>query len=131
MPYGSVLVVDDMEANLYIASGLLRPYDIQIETATSGKEALELVSSGKSYDIIFMDHIMPEMDGIEATKRLRGSGYTKPIIALTANAVTGQADIFFQNGFDELISKPIDIRQLNSVLNRFIHDIYPPTVQLS
>jgi len=128
MPYGSVLVVDDMETNLYVAEGLLRPYGLQIETVTGGNDAIDLISNGKSYDIIFMDHMMPEMDGVDATQKLRELGYKKPIIALTANAVSGQADIFLQNGFDEFISKPIDIRQLNSVLNRFIRDTYPPEV---
>jgi len=128
MPYGSVLVVDDMETNLYVAAGLLRPYGLQLESVTSGQEAIDLINAGKSYDVIFMDHMMPEMDGVETTVLLRESGYSKPIIALTANAVSGQADFFLQNGFDEFISKPIDIRQLNSVLNRFIRDMYPPEI---
>jgi len=128
MPYGSVLVVDDMETNIYVAAGLLRPYGLQIESVISGQEAIDLINEGKTYDIIFMDHMMPEMDGVEATKLLREAGYTKPVIALTANAVSGQADVFLQNGFDEFISKPIDIRQLNSVLNRFIRDMHPPEV---
>ncbi len=68
------------------------------------------------------------MDGIETTKNLRSLGYTNPIIALTANAVVGQADTFLQSGFDEFISKPIDIRQLNSMLNKFVRDKQPPEV---
>jgi len=124
MPYGSVLVVDDLEPNLYVAIGLLKPYGLKVDVALGGKETIDLINSGKSYDIIFMDHMMPEPDGMETTKILRSSGYTKPIVALTANAVSGQADIFLQNGFDEFISKPIDIRQMNSVLNKFIRDVY-------
>jgi len=69
-----------------------------------------------------MDHMMPNMDGIEATKRIRELGYTKPIVALTANAVSGQAEIFLDNGFDAFISKPIDTRQLNATLNKFVRD---------
>jgi len=122
MPYGSVLLVDDVEANLYVAVGLLKPYALRIESVMSGQETLDLILSGKTYDIIFMDHMMPEMDGIEVTKRLRDFGYTDPIVALTANAVTGQADVFLENGFDEFISKPIDIRQLNTILNKYIRD---------
>ena len=125
MPYGSVLIVDDVETNLYVAVGLMKLYKLQIDTAMSGKAAIEKIKSGKKYDIIFMDHMMPEMDGIETTKHLRGLGYQAPIIALTANAVAGQADMFMRNGFDEFISKPIDIRQLNSVLNKLIHDKQP------
>jgi len=75
-----------------------------------------------------MDHMMPEMDGMEATRLLRESGYKDPIVALTANAVAGQSDIFLQNGFDAFISKPIDIRQLNSVLNKLIRDKQPQEV---
>jgi len=122
MTYGSVLVVDDMETNIYVAMGLLKPYGLNIETAMSGQEAIDLVKSGKIYDIIFMDHMMPALDGIEATRLIRNLGYLNPIVALTANAVAGQVEIFLQNGFDEFISKPIDIRQLNSVLNKLIRD---------
>jgi CheY-like chemotaxis protein len=75
-----------------------------------------------------MDHMMPRMDGIEATKIIRDSGYSKPIVALTANALAGQAAIFMENGFDDFISKPIDTRQLNMVLNKLIRDKYPAEV---
>jgi len=125
MPYGKVLIVDDVETNIYVAEGLIRLYRIQIDTAMSGQEAIDKINEGNVYDVIFMDHMMPEMDGIEAVKILRDSGYSAPIIALTANAVYGQADMFLQNGFDDFISKPIDIRQLNSVLNRYVRDKQP------
>jgi len=122
MPYGSVLIVDDVETNLYVAVGLMKLYKLMIETAMSGQEAISKIKEGRHYDVIFMDHMMPEMDGMEVTKILRGMGYTSPIVALTANAVSGQADIFLHNGFNDFISKPIDIRQLNSTLIRFIRD---------
>jgi CheY-like chemotaxis protein len=122
MPYGKVLVVDDVETNLYVAEGLIRPYGIEVETVTSGFAAIDLVNSGKTYDIIFMDHMMPEMDGIEAAERLRAAGYTLPIVALTANALTGNEAMFREKGFDDFISKPIDIRRLNTSLNRFVRD---------
>jgi len=128
MPYGNILIVDDVENNLYVASGLMSFYKLKIETAMSGFEAIDKIKSGKVYDIVFMDHMMPEMDGMEATKRLRDLGYTSPIVALTANAVVGQADVFLQNGFDDFISKPIDIRQLNSILNKYVRDKQPPEV---
>jgi CheY-like chemotaxis protein/nitrogen-specific signal transduction histidine kinase/ferredoxin len=128
MPYGSILVVDDVESNLYVAKGMMMPYGLQIETAVSGIEAIEKISRGKVYDIVFMDHMMPQMDGIEATKRLRDLGYQAPIVALTANAVSGQAEMFLQNGFDAFISKPIDIRELNASLIRLIRDKQPPEV---
>ena len=125
MPYGNVLIVDDVDTNLFVARGLMRPYGLVIESATSGFEALEKIQAGNQYDIIFMDHMMPKMDGIETTKLIRIEGYTKPIVALTANAVTGQEDVFLKNGFDGFISKPIDIRQLNNVLNKLIRDKHP------
>jgi CheY-like chemotaxis protein len=75
-----------------------------------------------------MDHMMPELDGVETTRRIRALGYGYPIVALTANAVSGQAEMFLKNGFDEFISKPIDIRQMNTVLNRFVRDKQPPEI---
>jgi Signal transduction histidine kinase len=125
MPYGSVLIVDDVETNLYVAKGLLSPYELSIETANSGFEAIDKIKGGSVYDIIFMDHMMPKMDGIEATKILREMGYKGTVIALTANALVGQAEMFMQNGFDGFISKPIDVRQLNAALNKMIRDKQP------
>jgi CheY-like chemotaxis protein len=126
MPYGRVLIVDDVETNLYVARGLITPYGLSIQTASSGFEAIERIKEGETFDIIFMDHYMPKMDGMEATKIIRSLGYTRPMIALTANALTGQAEMFMENGFDGFISKPIDIRQLNAALNKLIRDKYPP-----
>jgi signal transduction histidine kinase/CheY-like chemotaxis protein/HPt (histidine-containing phosphotransfer) domain-containing protein len=122
MPYGKVLVVDDVETNLYVAEGLIRPYEIAVTAVTSGFAAIDLVNAGNTYNIIFMDHMMPIMDGIETTEKLRKAGYTAPIVALTANALTGNEEMFRQKGFDDFISKPIDIRRLNAVLNHFVRD---------
>ena len=126
MPYGSVLIVDDMESNLYVAKGLLLPYGLAIDTALSGQEALAKIKSGRVYDLILMDYMMPGMDGIEAVQRIREYGYPNPIAALTANAMQGQAEMFLMRGFDEFISKPIDIRHLDLALNRLIRDRHPP-----
>ena len=122
MPYGHILIVDDVETNLYVAKGLMAPYGLKIDLATSGFEAIDKIKEGIVYNIIFMDHMMPKMDGIETTKQLRRMGYNNPIVALTANALAGQAEMFLKNGFDDFISKPIDIRQLNVCLNRLIRD---------
>ena len=122
MPYGSVLVVDDVETNIYVAKGLLAPYSLKVDSADSGFSAINKIKNGNVYDIVFMDHMMPVMDGIEATKAIRDLGYKGSVIALTANALAGQAELFLDNGFDDFISKPIDLRQLNSVLNKFIRD---------
>ena len=128
MPYGSVLIVDDVETNIFVAKGLLVPYGLQIDSADSGFAAIDKIKAGRVYDIIFMDHMMPKMDGIEATQALRNLGYDRPIVALTANAVSGQASIFLENGFNDFISKPIDVRQLNMVLNKLIRDKAQPDV---
>ncbi|GHU53872.1 hypothetical protein FACS1894132_07320 [Clostridia bacterium] len=122
MSYGKVLIVDDVGTNLFVASGLLLPYGLNIETASSGFEALEKVKNGAVYDIIFMDHMMPQMDGIETTVKIRELDYKYPIVALTANAIAGNDKIFKANGFDDFISKPIDLRQLDAVVKTFVRD---------
>ncbi|MDR0301320.1 MAG: response regulator, partial [Treponema sp.] len=122
MSHGRVLLVDDVESNLYVAKGMLTPYGLNIETVTSGFEAIEKIENGSVYDIVFMDHMMPGMDGIEATTKLRGTGYTRPIVALTANAMSGQAEMFLSKGFDRFLSKPIDSRELDLVLKEFIYN---------
>jgi len=128
MPYGRVLIVDDMESNLYVAEGLLSPYGLQLSTAVSGQETLELIRNGAVYDMILMDHMMPVMDGMETTRRIRETGYDKPIVALTANAMQGQAELFMSRGFDDFLSKPVDIRLLDLTLNRFIRDRQNPEI---
>ena len=122
MPYGSVLVVDDVDINLFVAEGIMEPYQLQVELVESGISAIGKVESGKKYDVIFMDHMMPGMDGIEATHKLRAMGYSGAIVALTANALVGNEEMFEQNGFDGFLSKPIDILSMDAVLNRFIRD---------
>jgi signal transduction histidine kinase/DNA-binding response OmpR family regulator len=128
MPYGNVLIVDDVETNLYVAKGLMVPYGLKIDLANNGFDAVHKIKEGNVYDIIFMDHMMPKMDGIETVKIIREMGYIKPIVALTANALAGHAEMFLKNGFDDFISKPIDIRQLNVTLIRLIREKYPADV---
>ena len=128
MPYGRILIVDDVESNLFVAKGLVAPYGLSAETVISGPLAIAKIEAGNVYDVVFMDHMMPKMDGVEATKIIRGMGYTHPIIALTANAVIGQQDMFLANGFDDFIPKPVDIRLLNEILKKFVRDKQPPEV---
>jgi len=128
MPYGKVLVVDDIESNLYVIEGYLTKYQIQIEMVLSGQEAIDKVKAGNTYDIIFMDHMMPDLDGLETTKILRDMGYTSPIVALTANTIKGAKELFMSNGFTGFISKPIDLSSLNSLLTKHIRDKQPPDV---
>ncbi|MCL2204421.1 MAG: response regulator [Defluviitaleaceae bacterium] len=122
MPYGRILIVDDVETNLYVAMGLLMPYKLKVETVNSGLGAIKKITDGNTYDIVFMDHMMPVMDGIEATQKIRELGYTGTIVALTANALVGNDEMFRENGFDSFIPKPIDVILLNKVLKKFVRD---------
>ena len=122
-PHGSVLVVDDVDTNLYVAEAMLASFDLTIELCESGREAVEKIKNGSTYDIIFMDHMMPGMDGIQATQAIRDLGYDKPVIALTANALKGQAEILMESGFSGFMTKPIDIKILNSYLMRYIRPV--------
>jgi len=129
MPYGRILIVDDVDTNIYVAKGLMLPYSLkEIDSANSGLDAIKKIKDGNVYDVIFMDHMMPGMDGIETVKHIREEGYKEPIVALTANAVGGQADIFIQNDFNNFISKPIDMRQLNVIMNTYVRDKQPQEV---
>jgi len=128
MPYGRVLAVDDVEVNLYVVEGILAAYEIVVETVESGAAAIEKIKNGEVYDIIFMDHMMPGMDGVEATRIIRSMGYDHPIVALTANALKDAEEMFMNNGFSGFISKPIDINQMDAYITRFIRDKQPPEV---
>jgi signal transduction histidine kinase/CheY-like chemotaxis protein len=121
-PGARLLVVDDLATNLKVVEGLLAPYQAVVETCLNGLQAIELVKRNE-YDIVFMDHMMPEMDGIEATAVIRELGIKKeqiPIIALTANAVVGMREMFLKNGFNDFLSKPIDVSKLDEILDRWI-----------
>ena len=125
MPYGRVLVVDDVDTNLDVARGFMIPYGLAIDCVKSGREAIERVraigegdGNVPKYDVIFMDHMMPEMDGMEATRAIRseiGTSYamTVPIVVLTANALAGNEEMFLANGFNGFIPKPMDINRLD------------------
>ena len=124
-PAASVLVVDDINTNLKVAGGLLKPYGFQVDLCKSGAEAIRAVKD-KRYDLIFMDHMMPEMDGVETVAQIRALSeeniYYKivPIVALTANAVIGTQQMLLENGFDDFLGKPIDTVKLNAILQRWI-----------
>jgi signal transduction histidine kinase/HPt (histidine-containing phosphotransfer) domain-containing protein/ActR/RegA family two-component response regulator len=116
------LVVDDVAFNLAVAKGLLATWQLDIHTCQSGQEALDLLAEGE-YDMIFMDHMMPEMDGIEATRRLRTMNEKLrkiPVIALTANAMTGMRELFLKSGFDDFLSKPIEIERLQEIMAKWV-----------
>ena len=120
--YGRALVVDDVEINLDIVGNFLQAYEITVDTVKSGLAALEKIKSGEVYDVIFMDYMMPGMNGVEATKTIRSMGYDHPIVALTANALTGTEEMFSQIGFSGFVSKPINFDHMEQYLFKFIRD---------
>ncbi|MCL2093417.1 MAG: ATP-binding protein [Treponema sp.] len=120
-PKARVLVVDDNSINLNVAVGLLRHHRIEAETASSGRQAIDLIKQ-HSYDLVFMDHMMPELDGVETTKLLRSEGIEVPIIAFTANAISEVKDEFLAAGMNDLLIKPIK----RTWLNKIIGDWLPP-----
>lgn len=116
-----VLIVDDNKLNIKVASRLLEPYKFMIDTVTNGKDCINKVKAGNKYDIIFLDHMMPEMDGIKTLEILKKlEDYTlPPVVALTANAITGMKEMYLSAGFDEYLSKPINMAELNKLINKY------------
>jgi signal transduction histidine kinase/ActR/RegA family two-component response regulator len=127
LSYARVLVVDDFPMNLDVASGMLRKYKMQVDCVVSGQESIDLINANRPvYDAVFMDHMMPGMDGIEAAKIIRslGTKYAQdiPIIALTANAVAGSEQMFIENGFNAFLPKPFNAGILDKIVQRWIRD---------
>ena len=124
IPDVEILVVDDNEMNRYVFSSLLKDLECRIDEADSGMRCLELVKD-KKYDIIFMDHMMPEMDGVETFHRLRemteSPNIDTPVIVLTANAITGAREKYLEEGFDDFLTKPV----VPEKLEKLISDIIP------
>jgi signal transduction histidine kinase/CheY-like chemotaxis protein len=122
-PEARVLIVDDIKTNLDVAAGLLAPYAMRVDSCLSGQEAVKLVQEN-SYDLVLMDHMMPGMDGIETTRAIRaleGECFQKlPIVVLTANAIAGMRDMFLEIGFNDFISKPIEIVKLDKIIALWI-----------
>lgn len=126
LPGMRVLVVDDSITNLKVVKGLLAPYRMQVDTVTSGFEALEMVQC-QQYDLIFMDHMMPELDGVETATRIRALGgeycSTVPIVALTANAMQGAREMFLQQGLTDFLAKPVEISKLHRIIKTWIEPV--------
>ncbi len=123
-PEAKVLVVDDNAVNLKVAKGLIRTFGISVDTCMSGRECLEILRETRDYDIIFLDHMMPELDGIDTLNLIRSdtSEYMKkvPCIALTANVMAGVREMFISEGFDDYVPKPIDMMWLNGILRKYL-----------
>ena len=128
LSFARALIVDDNATNLQVARGLMSPYKMALDTATSGFKAIDLLKKNR-YDIIFMDHMMPEMDGIETTRCIRqmeGDYFkTVPIIALTANAMSDARKMFLESGMDDFIAKPIEIAEMHRVLKKYVQSKAP------
>lgn len=114
-----VLVVDDNKINLKLAERLLSQFNMNIKTAENGKECIDLVKNN-SYDIILLDHMMPELDGVATVHILRESGITTPVIALTANSYTGSKDNYIKEGFTDYLAKPIRYKDLYRLLAKYL-----------
>lgn len=124
-PDAKVLLVDDNKVNLKVAEGLLRPYKVQLDTADSGRQAIDMVQN-QTYDLVFMDHMMPQLDGVETTRIIRSLDderfRTMPIVALSANAVRGARELFLEAGMNDFVPKPIEMRIMDRALRRWLPD---------
>lgn len=121
-PDAHILIVDDNPINLTVASGIIEPLQMQVDTATGALETIEKVKKVK-YDIVFMDHMMPEVDGIETTHIIRRLivGYEDvPIIALTANAIGGTKEMFLREGMNDFVAKPIEVTDIVAAIRRWL-----------
>ena len=122
-PKAKILVVDDVRMNVRVIQSLLKRTKIQIDTATSGKECLALAAEN-TYDLILLDHMMPEMDGVETFQKLRedttGLNYATPVIALTANAIAGAKEEYKKLGFDDYLSKPMKGEELEEMIQTYL-----------
>ncbi len=133
-PNAKVLIVDDNEINREVAAGLMKPYQMTVKSVDSGRAAIEAIKT-KEYHLVFMDHMMPEMDGVEATQIIREmkDPYFKrlPIVALTANAVSGVRDMFIKNGLSDFMAKPIELSVLDRMLKNWLPDrlLQKPTAE--
>lgn len=125
-PSAKALVVDDNIINQKVIQGFLKEYQIHVTRASSGYEALDYMKSGEDYDIIFMDHMMPIMDGVETTEKIRGLDVPHakqvPIVALTANVISGAKEMFLASGMNDFLAKPINVEKLDDILQRWLLD---------
>lgn len=122
-PEAKVLVVDDNDINLRVAEGILKLFEINAELVHSGREALERLKD-QDIDLVLMDHMMPELDGVETTQIIRRSyseyGKVLPIIAMTANAVNDAKNMFLSSGFQDFLPKPVTLKDINVILRKWI-----------
>ena len=119
----TILVVDDNKINLKVAERLLKDYQVTVETANSGAESIDKILDGKKYDLIFMDIMMPKMNGIETLENLKNIvGFNMPVVALTADVISGMEDKYISQGFDDCLAKPIVEEELYYMLKKFLKE---------
>lgn len=133
-PDAKILLIDDNEMNRKVFQGLLSPTHVQVDTGSSGKECLELITM-KRYDIIFLDHMMPEMDGLETFEQMKHLEHLcidTPVIILTANAVVGAKEMYLSKGFEDYLSKPVSGKILEATIRKYLPTelLYPVTVDV-
>ena len=116
-----VLVVDDNKLNIKVATRLLSPYNVEVVSAESGMDSIEILKKDKKIDLVLMDDMMPKMSGTETLKEIKKNNlYDGPIIALTANALTGMREKYIEHGFTDYLSKPIEKTELNRILKTYL-----------
>ncbi len=116
-----VLIVDDNKVNLKVASRLLEGYNLDIETIDSGTGCLEKINSGSSYDLILMDDMMPSLSGVETLHKLKeNTSFNIPVVALTANAISGMKEKYLSEGFNDYLAKPIDKEELKQIIVKYL-----------
>lgn len=122
-PNAKILLVDDNKLNLKVASKLLAPYKVMIDTCSSGSECIEKINSGSGYDLILLDDMMPGMSGVDTFKKLcSDSNFKIPTVILTANAISGMKEKYLKLGFNDYLAKPIDKLELSRVLNDYLNN---------
>lgn len=118
-----VLIVDDNKLNLKVAEKLLKPYDVITTSVLSGKECLDLINSDEKFDLILLDQMMPDMDGVETLKQLKKiDNFSTPVIVLTADAIVGVKEKYLSVGFNDYLSKPINVDELNEILKKYLQN---------
>ena len=116
-----VLIVDDNKLNLKVAEKLLKPYKVSCTLLTSGRECINDIESGNYYDLILLDQMMPEMVGVETLNKLKeNKDFNTPVVVLTADAIVGVKEKYLSSGFNDYLSKPIDVEELNKIMKKYL-----------
>ena len=117
----SILVVDDNKLNLKVAVRLLKPYEVEVEALSGGAECISMIESGRTFDLILLDQMMPEISGVETLHKLKEiEGFNIPVVVLTADAIVGKKEEYLSLGFDDYLSKPIDTEELSRILKKYL-----------